>query len=346
MGTVNGGTIISFTPQPSLHAINSRMPSHHHPNGCANFTFQIPSIANAAKKNTNSAERRANHNAVERARRECLNTKFQELAHALPSLAQVRRPSKSIIVQKSLDFIYNARKKDELHDKEMRSIRNENDLLREEINKLREKLGLEPIPPREESKPSTSQADEVKEDAKISSGKNQNSPEIKNEADNNTTTTTNAQESIKSVDIQIKTEECRSDDDISNGNTEEDYDLETSEVIDSKNPEINQPIETHHHQQQPCLSPYELMYPASILEQHNFPPSEFNYTMDIPIEHHIVDPNTLHLQFDQHPDQLNDLFCDFQYQQKMYPSPPYEAAMLDMTQMSLFFLETDSLPFL
>jgi hypothetical protein len=204
MGTVNGGTIISFTPTPSLHAINSRMPSHHHPNGCANFTFQIPS------SNTNSAERRANHNAVERARRECLNTKFQELAHALPTLTLVRRPSKSIIVQKSLDFIYNARQKDELHDKEMRSIRNENDLLREEINELREKLGLEPYPPRE---------------------------------------------SIKSVDIQIETEECNSDDNISNGNTEEDYELEMSEMLDS---EINQPIETYH-QQRPCLS-YESMY--------------------------------------------------------------------------------------
>lgn len=326
MGTVNGGTIISFTPTPSLHANTSRMPSHHLSNGCANFTFQIPSIVNAAKKNTNSAERRANHNAVERARRECLNTKFQELAHALPSLAQVRRPSKSIIVQKSLDFIYTARQKDELHDKEMRSIRNENDSLREEVNKLREQLGLEPYPPREESKPSTSQqADEAKEDAKISSSKNSNLPEIKIEADNNPTTTTNAQESINSVDIQIKTEECRSDDDISNGNTEEDYDLEVSEVIDSKNTEINQPIETHHHQQQqPCL--YEsLLYTGSLLDQHNYPQSEYNYTMDIsPIEHHIVDPNTLHLQF-EHPDQLSDdLFCDqFPLQQKMYPSPPY-----------------------
>uniref|UniRef100_A0A1D1XY07 Myc protein n=1 Tax=Anthurium amnicola TaxID=1678845 RepID=A0A1D1XY07_9ARAE len=329
MGTVNGGTIISFTPTPSLHAVNSRMPSHHHSNGCANFTFQIPSIANAAKKNTNSAERRANHNAVERARRECLNTKFQELAHALPSLAQVRRPSKSIIVQKSLDFIYNARQKDEMHDKEMRSIRNENDLLREEINKLREQLGLEPYPPREESKPSTSQqADEAKEDAKVSSSKNPNSVEIKIEADNKPTTITNAQESINSADIQIKTEECRSDDDISNGNTEEDFELDTPEVIESKNTEINQPIETHHHQQQqPYL--YEMIYPPSILEQHNYPASEYNYAMDIsPIEQHIVDPNSLHLQFD-HPDQLNDeLFCDFQ--PKMYPSPPYEAAMLEI----------------
>jgi regulator of replication initiation timing len=335
MGTVNGGTIISFTPTPSLHAVNSRMPSHHHSNGCANFTFQIPSIANAAKKNTNSAERRANHNAVERARRECLNTKFQELAHALPSLAQVRRPSKSIIVQKSLDFIYTARQKDEMHDKEMRSIRNENDLLREEINKLREQLGLEPYPPREESKPSTSQqADEAKEDAKVSSSKNSNSTEIKIEADNNTTTTTNAQESINSVDIQIKTEECRSDDDVSNGNTEEDYDLEASEVIDCKNTEINQPIETQHHQQQqPCLYETLIGYPTSILEQHNYPTSEFNYAMDMsPIEH-IVDPNSLHLPFDHHPDQLNDdlsAFCDFPLQPpKMYPSPPYEAAMLN-----------------
>jgi len=327
MGT-NGGTIISFTPTPSLHAVTSRMPSHH-PNGCANFTFQIPSIANAAKKNTNSAERRANHNAVERARRECLNTKFQELAHALPSLAQVRRPSKSIIVQKSLDFIYTARQKDEMHDKEMRSIRNENDLLREEINKLREKLGLEPYPPREESKSSTSQqADEAKEDAKIS-GKNSNSPEIKIEADNNTTIT-NAQESTNSVDTQIKTEECRSDDDISNGNTEEDYDLEASEMIDGKNTEMNQPMETHHQQQ--CL--YDSFVYPSLLDQHGYPTSEFNYTMDIsPIEHHIVNPNSLHLQFD-HTDQLSDdlsAFCEqFPLQPKMYPSPPYEANMLEI----------------
>jgi hypothetical protein len=123
-----------------------------------------------------------------------------------------------------------------------------------------------------------------------------------------------------------------------------------------------------------------LMYPASMLDQHNFSSSEFNYAMDIsPIEHHIVDPNTLHLQFDQHPDQLNGIFlfdifihsyfyciviiiyfclylyfliinfffylfltikledlsafCDFQLQPKMYPSPPYEANILDMTHI-------------
>ncbi|CAJ0866661.1 5576_t:CDS:2 [Entrophospora sp. SA101] len=131
MGTANnnGGTIISFPPN---HFVTSRMPSHH-PNGCANITFQIPSIANTVKKNTNTAERRANHNAVERARRECLNTKFQDLARALPSLSQVRRPSKSIIVQRSLEFIYNVRQKEALREREMQSIRAENESLREEI---------------------------------------------------------------------------------------------------------------------------------------------------------------------------------------------------------------------
>lgn len=50
------------------------------------------------------ADRRSAHNALERQRRENLNIKFQELAHALPSLQSVRRPSKTMIVAKSLEF--------------------------------------------------------------------------------------------------------------------------------------------------------------------------------------------------------------------------------------------------
>lgn len=49
-------------------------------------------------------DRRSAHNALERQRREILNAKFQELAHALPSLQTVRRPSKTMIVAKSLDY--------------------------------------------------------------------------------------------------------------------------------------------------------------------------------------------------------------------------------------------------
>ncbi|CAG8649914.1 5488_t:CDS:2 [Funneliformis caledonium] len=315
MGTVNGGTIISFTPTPSLHAVTSRMPSmpSHHQTGCSNFTFQLSSIANSAKKNTNSAERRANHNAVERARRECLNTKFQELAHALPSLAQVRRPSKSIIVQKSLEFIYNARKKDE----EMRSLRNENDHLRKEVNRLRDRLGLDPLPPLEES--TSQQADEEKEDVKISSSKNSNTPEIKIEADNNTPTISNAQESSSSIDIQVKNEGSRSDDDYSN---EDDYDMETTEMIDKTYTTVR----------------LYLLDPG--LNQHSYPTSGFGFAMDMsPIDQQIVDPNSLHLQFD---DDMS-AYCDtFSLQPEYYPSPPYEANLLELANHMPYSLSPDN----
>ncbi|CAG8443931.1 7494_t:CDS:2, partial [Diversispora eburnea] len=240
MGTVNGvngGTILSFTPTPSLHAVTSRMPSHHQ-NGCANFTFQLPSTVNASKKNTNSAERRANHNAVERARRECLNTKFQELAHALPSLAQVRRPSKSIIVQKSLEFIYKSRQRDDKHDEEMRSIR------------------------------------------------------------------------ISSNEIQLKTEDSRSDDDCSN---DDDYDIESSELIEN-NIETNQTTKQTNQQTENPTCFYDS-----------------TFTMDMSPIDHLVDANSLHLQFDHDPLNGNDMspFCDSfsiqQIPQKYYPSPPFEA---------------------
>lgn len=49
-------------------------------------------------------DKRSAHNALERQRREGLNTKFQQLAHALPELQNVKRPSKSMIVAKSLEF--------------------------------------------------------------------------------------------------------------------------------------------------------------------------------------------------------------------------------------------------
>ncbi|KAI9283498.1 hypothetical protein BC943DRAFT_327775 [Umbelopsis sp. AD052] len=54
-------------------------------------------------------DKRTAHNALERQRRENLNTKFQELAHTLPGLQTVRRPSKSMIVSKSLEFVSQAK---------------------------------------------------------------------------------------------------------------------------------------------------------------------------------------------------------------------------------------------
>ncbi|GBE81635.1 hypothetical protein SCP_0400060 [Sparassis crispa] len=58
----------------------------------------------------NTAERRATHNAVERQRRETLNGRFLDLAALLPNLSQIRRPSKSSIVNSSIAHVHSSRR--------------------------------------------------------------------------------------------------------------------------------------------------------------------------------------------------------------------------------------------
>jgi len=53
----------------------------------------------------NSAEKRANHNAIERARRDSLNNRFQEIADCIPSLKDLKKPSKTIVMQKTLEYV-------------------------------------------------------------------------------------------------------------------------------------------------------------------------------------------------------------------------------------------------
>ncbi|RUS27949.1 hypothetical protein BC938DRAFT_482533 [Jimgerdemannia flammicorona] len=101
-------------------------------------TFQLLQANKSVDKTgIDYAEKRATHNAVERQRRESLNSKFQELAHALPSLQTVRRPSKSIIVQKCLDFVNTTVKKTERYEKEIRHLRQQNKALMAEMEELR-----------------------------------------------------------------------------------------------------------------------------------------------------------------------------------------------------------------
>ncbi|CAO3639669.1 unnamed protein product [Mucor hiemalis] len=90
-------------------------------------------------------EKRTAHNALERQRREGLNSKFQELAHVLPSLQQVRRPSKSMIVAKSLEFVSNAVERETDFQGQLDALRLENaQLLRQaNISKRRMKRQLE-----------------------------------------------------------------------------------------------------------------------------------------------------------------------------------------------------------
>ncbi|KAG2205261.1 hypothetical protein INT47_009526 [Mucor saturninus] len=80
-------------------------------------------------------EKRTAHNALERQRREGLNSKFQELAHVLPALQQIRRPSKSMIVAKSLEFVSNAVERQTDFEDQLDALRVENaQLLRQAQN--------------------------------------------------------------------------------------------------------------------------------------------------------------------------------------------------------------------
>ena len=89
--------------------MNTSSPISGSPASCKNeitvapLTDTSPAVArNAApkaaakskpRKRVNTAEKRHQHNAIERQRRETLNGKFLTLARLLPALASHRRPS-------------------------------------------------------------------------------------------------------------------------------------------------------------------------------------------------------------------------------------------------------------
>ncbi|KAJ2249512.1 hypothetical protein GGI13_004259 [Coemansia sp. RSA 455] len=91
------------------------------------------------------AQRRAAHNAVERARRESLNGQFQDLASAVPALVHIKRPSKATIVEKSLEYIRSFREHLSGRDLYIRKLQVRNLALHDQVNHLRSQLGMEPI---------------------------------------------------------------------------------------------------------------------------------------------------------------------------------------------------------
>ncbi|KAI9362847.1 hypothetical protein BD770DRAFT_381916 [Pilaira anomala] len=74
-------------------------------------------------------QRRAEHNAIERARRESLNTKFQQLAHSLPNLHNDRRPSKGTIIERTLEYVKLTVEKEENLKTEIEQLRLANESL-------------------------------------------------------------------------------------------------------------------------------------------------------------------------------------------------------------------------
>jgi len=104
-----------------------------------------PAIAPSKRKpsrRANTAERRATHNAVERQRRETLNGRFLDLAALLPNLSQIRRPSKSSIVNSSIAHVHASRRHRLLAARELREMKMEADALRRELNEWRDRAGV------------------------------------------------------------------------------------------------------------------------------------------------------------------------------------------------------------
>ncbi|KIY51755.1 hypothetical protein FISHEDRAFT_56432 [Fistulina hepatica ATCC 64428] len=93
-------------------------------------------------RRANTAERRATHNAVERQRRETLNARFLDLATLLPQLAQIRRPSKSAIVNSCIANVDASRRHRMVAARELRLMKIEADALRRELNEWRHRARL------------------------------------------------------------------------------------------------------------------------------------------------------------------------------------------------------------
>jgi len=111
-------------------------------NGTANNNTTANANKRKPSRRANTAERRATHNAVERARRETLNSRFLDLAALLPNLSQIRRPSKSSIVNSSIAHIHASRRHRLIAARELRLIKLEADALRRELNEWRDRSGL------------------------------------------------------------------------------------------------------------------------------------------------------------------------------------------------------------
>jgi len=101
----------------------------------------VKPVKRRSRRPPSTPAKRATHNAIERARRESLNGKFLELAKALPNMPTVKRPSKSSIVIKSLEYVYQVQSRE-------RTLIDEKAALQKEVEDLRARLGLAPSPPK------------------------------------------------------------------------------------------------------------------------------------------------------------------------------------------------------
>ncbi|KAJ7844942.1 hypothetical protein B0H14DRAFT_3455356 [Mycena olivaceomarginata] len=129
-------TVSSVAAAPSTIFMN--LTSDNTPKGVPNLG------GNKAKpmRRGSTAERRATHNAVERQRREMLNGRFMDLGGMLPNLRDIRRPSKSAIVNSSIAHLEASHRHRFIAAHQLRIMKEEADALRHEINAWRARTGV------------------------------------------------------------------------------------------------------------------------------------------------------------------------------------------------------------
>lgn len=138
----------SIPPRTPVSPLMHSLP--HTDPATANSAAQQPTNQNQGNnqpkrkpsRRANTAERRATHNAVERQRRETLNGRFLDLAGLLPNLSQIRRPSKSSIVNSSIAYVHASRRHRSLAARELRTLKAECDTLRREVNEWHDRANI------------------------------------------------------------------------------------------------------------------------------------------------------------------------------------------------------------
>jgi len=130
------------SPGPQQSENNNNGSTGNAANNNSNNNGNSNQMKRKPSRRANTAERRATHNAVERQRRETLNGRFLDLASLLPNLSQIRRPSKSSIVNSSIAHIHASRRHRLLASRELRLVKMEADALRRELNEWRDRAGI------------------------------------------------------------------------------------------------------------------------------------------------------------------------------------------------------------
>ncbi|KAI8987629.1 hypothetical protein BDF20DRAFT_851301 [Mycotypha africana] len=136
----------TITESPQQHQMTSTVASNIpmiNTNNYATYGIAFPDTVHnivSERDETEHVDKRSAHNALERQRREGLNNKLQELALALPALQEIRRPSKSMIVGKSLEFVTDAEKRELRFKSQINQLRREHQQLIRQANLSRKRM--------------------------------------------------------------------------------------------------------------------------------------------------------------------------------------------------------------